>query len=133
MVGLIWMVPWARAGGGECSGEGDSTGVMVLLTVGLARAVGLKMMPSMFWWKVPTVWCCRTMGGMFVSAKSARPGVWSSGMLGICLFSGFMTDAVGSEKVRVGTASLLPPAPRQNSSPVLAAIGFEPMPGGSPP
>lgn len=69
---------------------------------------------------------------MLVSAESARPGMWDmafSGMLGICLFSSFRLDVVGSEKVRVGIASLLPPAPRQNSSPVLAVNAFGPVAG----
>lgn len=119
---------------GECPDESES-GVVQLLMRGGARAVGLKMMPSMLWSAIPTTWGCRGRGGMCVSAESDRLGfcdIASSGMLGICLFSSFRHDGVGSEKVRVGTASLLPPAPRQNSSPVLAAIAFGPVPGGKP-
>ena len=101
--------------------------------VGRDRVVGLKMMPSMVWLRGG---CWRGRAAMVVSAERARQGWWemaSSGMLGICLFSGFGREEVGSEKVRVGTASLLPPAPRQNSLPVLAVVDFDAVASGKPP
>ena len=75
-------------------------------------AFGRRMIPSKFLSMVePSILGLRSCSDCFSALSSA--------MLGIGRPSRILECSDDSEKVRVGTESRLPPAPRQNSSPVL--------------